>query len=202
MKNKSKAHAEGGQVYTQDKPGSQDGNPGQHVLGTYKERLLMALKKKPASQNKAVPGVSRRGFIRAWASAAGPWKCSNRGRNPSRRSRSARVAGPGAVPITLQINGKPYKLMLEPRVTLLDALRDHLDLTGAKRVCDRGNCGACTVIMAGKAVYACSVLAIEAQGKPIQTIEGLATRRAAASRIGGLRAQRRPAVRLLHAWAS
>jgi len=87
----------------------------------------------------------------------------------------ARVAGPGAVPITLQINGKPYKLMLEPRVTLLDALRDHLDFTGAKRVCDRGNCGACTVIMAGKAVYACSVLAIEAQGKPIQTIEGLAS---------------------------
>ena len=62
---------------------------------------------------------------------------------------------------------------MEPRVTLLDALRDHLDLTGAKRVCDRGTCGACTVIMDGKAVYACSMLAIDAQGKEIQTIEGL-----------------------------
>jgi xanthine dehydrogenase YagT iron-sulfur-binding subunit len=83
------------------------------------------------------------------------------------------MAGPGPVPITLQINGKPHKLMVEPRVTLLDALRDHLDMTGAKRVCDRASCGACTVIMEGKAVYGCSVLAIDAQNKPIETIEGL-----------------------------
>ncbi len=88
---------------------------------------------------------------------------------------SGGVVGPGAVPIVLTINGKPYKLSVEPRVTLLDALRDHLDMTGAKRACDRANCGACTVILAGKAVYACAVLAIDAQGKPIQTIEGLAT---------------------------
>jgi len=60
-------------------------------------------------------------------------------------------------------------------VTLLDALRDHPELTGAKKVCDRGNCGSCTVILDGKAVYACSVLAIEAQGKAVETIEGLAT---------------------------
>jgi len=77
------------------------------------------------------------------------------------------------VPITLQINGKPHTLKVEPRVTLLDALRDHLDLTGAKRVCDRGTCGACTVIMDGKAVYACTVLAIDAQGRKIETIESL-----------------------------
>jgi len=81
--------------------------------------------------------------------------------------------GPGEVQISLQINGKPVKLSVEPRVTLLDALRDRLDMTGAKRVCDRGVCGACTVIMDGKVVYACSVFAIEAQGKDIQTIEGL-----------------------------
>ena len=84
------------------------------------------------------------------------------------------VAGPAAVPITLTINGKPHKLTVEPRVTLLDALRNHLDMTGSKRVCDRGTCGACTVIMNGKAIYACSVLAIDAQGKQIQTIEGIA----------------------------
>jgi xanthine dehydrogenase YagT iron-sulfur-binding subunit len=58
-------------------------------------------------------------------------------------------------------------------VTLLDALRDHFNLTGAKRVCDRGECGACTVIMDGRAVYACQVLAIDAQGKQIATVESL-----------------------------
>ncbi len=84
------------------------------------------------------------------------------------------TVGPGAVPVTLTINGKPANLNLEPRVTLLDALRNRLDLTGAKRVCDRGTCGACTVILDGKTVYSCSVLAIDAQGKNIETIEGLA----------------------------
>jgi xanthine dehydrogenase YagT iron-sulfur-binding subunit len=66
------------------------------------------------------------------------------------------------------------KASLEPRVTLLDALRDTFDLTGAKRICDRAECGACTVMMDDRAVYACSVLAIEAQGKKITTIEALA----------------------------
>ena len=86
----------------------------------------------------------------------------------------AAVVGPGSVPITLQVNGKPHELSLEPRVTLLDTLRNNLDLTGAKRVCDRGVCGSCTVIMDGKPVYACNILAIEAQGHNITTIEGLA----------------------------
>ncbi len=85
----------------------------------------------------------------------------------------AKAVGPGPVPITLQVNGKPYQLTVEPRVTLLDALRDRLNLTGAKKVCDRGQCGACTVLLGGKAVYSCSVLAIDAQGNPIQTIESL-----------------------------
>jgi len=84
------------------------------------------------------------------------------------------TVGPGPVPITLNLNGKPVKLSVEPSVTLLDALRNYLDLTGAKRVCDRGTCGACTVMMGGKTVYACTVLAIDAQGKNIETIEGLA----------------------------
>ncbi|GBC78331.1 Putative xanthine dehydrogenase YagT iron-sulfur-binding subunit [bacterium HR08] len=84
-----------------------------------------------------------------------------------------KVFGPGKVPMTFTINGKSYQAELEPRVTLLDALRNEFDLTGAKRVCDRGTCGACTVLLEGKPVYACSVLAIEAQGKAITTVEGL-----------------------------
>ena len=83
------------------------------------------------------------------------------------------VHGPGPVPITLNVNGKPLKAQLEPRVTLLDALRDQFDLTGAKRVCDRAECGACTVLLDGKPIYACSLLAIDAQGHKITTIEGL-----------------------------
>ena len=81
--------------------------------------------------------------------------------------------GPGPVPITLTINGKKHQLTVEPRVTLLDAMRDRLDHTGLKRVCDRGSCGACTAIVDGRTAYTCSMLAIEAQGKDIRTVEGL-----------------------------
>jgi xanthine dehydrogenase YagT iron-sulfur-binding subunit len=83
------------------------------------------------------------------------------------------VYGPGKVPMSFTVNDVSYKASLEPRVTLLDALRDQFELTGAKRVCDRAECGACTVLMDGKPVYSCSVLAIEAQRKPITTVEGL-----------------------------
>jgi len=83
------------------------------------------------------------------------------------------VYGPGKTAVELSVNGKKHKLELEPRVTLLDALRDRLDITGAKRVCDRGECGACTVLLDNKPVYACAVLAIEAQGKEITTVESL-----------------------------
>lgn len=89
------------------------------------------------------------------------------------QSQAAKVAGPGKTPITLQVNGKRHDLNVEPRVTLLDALRDHLGYTGAKKVCDRGACGSCTVLVAGKPVYACNILAIEAQDQDIRTIEGL-----------------------------
>lgn len=86
-----------------------------------------------------------------------------------------KLYGPGKTPIALTVNGKRYQAEVEPRVTLLEALRHDFELTGAKRVCDRATCGACTVIMNGDPVYACSVLAIEAQGKPITTVEGLAS---------------------------
>jgi xanthine dehydrogenase YagT iron-sulfur-binding subunit len=79
--------------------------------------------------------------------------------------------GPGDVPIELNINGTVKKLSVEPRVTLLDAMRNRLDITGVKRVCDRGTCGACTVMADGRPIYACSHLAIEMQGRAIRTVE-------------------------------
>lgn len=82
--------------------------------------------------------------------------------------------GPDETQITLRLNGKPTQLSVEPRVTLLDALRNRLGMTGVKRVCDRASCGACTMIINGKVMYGCTVLAIDAQGKDIQTIEGIA----------------------------
>ena len=85
------------------------------------------------------------------------------------------IVGPGDVPITLTVNGKRLDLRIEPRVTLLDAIRNRADLTGNKRVCDRGACGACTMIVDGRTVYSCSTLAIEVQGKQIRTVDGLAS---------------------------
>ena len=76
--------------------------------------------------------------------------------------------------VTLQVNGGTHVLVLEPRRTLLDALRNDLTLTGAKKVCDMGNCGACTVLLDGEAIYACLRLAVDCEGHHITTIEGLA----------------------------
>ena len=81
--------------------------------------------------------------------------------------------GPAAVRISLNVNGRDLPTTIEPRVTLLDALRNYLDVTGCKRVCDRATCGACTVMLDGKVVYSCTTLAIEAQGKAIRTAESL-----------------------------
>ncbi len=89
------------------------------------------------------------------------------------RSTPAAV-GPGDVPVRLNVNGRQIDLMIEPRVTLLDALRTRANLTGNKRGCDRGACGACTMIVDGRAVYSCSTLAIEVQGKQIRNVDGLA----------------------------
>jgi xanthine dehydrogenase YagT iron-sulfur-binding subunit len=89
--------------------------------------------------------------------------------------KEVKVFGPGKAPITLNVNGRKLTAEVEPRATLLDTLRDNFELTGAKRVCDRGTCGACTVLLDGKAVYACTMLAIDAQNHQITTIEGLAT---------------------------
>jgi xanthine dehydrogenase YagT iron-sulfur-binding subunit len=82
--------------------------------------------------------------------------------------------GPQPVTMTLNVNGRAHTLALEPRVTLLDALRERLDLTGTKKGCDQGTCGACTVLVDGKRVNACFTLAIMTQGRAVTTIEGLA----------------------------
>ena len=76
--------------------------------------------------------------------------------------------------ITLTVNGEPYEALVKPNSTLLDVLRDQLELTGSKRGCDAGDCGSCTVIMDGRPVNACLVLALKAEGREITTIEGLA----------------------------
>jgi xanthine dehydrogenase YagT iron-sulfur-binding subunit len=131
------------------------------------------MKNDDAPKPETASGVSRRDFMKISAVTAslplvlGPKVVHAAGEDVP-------VLGPGKVPVTLNVNGKKLQAELEPRVTLLDALRGQFDLTGAKRVCDRGSCGACTVLMDGKTVYACSVLAIDAQNAKITTIEALA----------------------------
>jgi xanthine dehydrogenase YagT iron-sulfur-binding subunit len=125
-----------------------------------------------ATDDTSGVNVSRRMFLKsvgATGVAAGVLAPADAGA----QSAAAAAMGPGEVPIALTINGKPHQLKVEPRVTLLDVLRNRLDMTGLKRVCDRGSCGACTAIVDGRTIYSCSMLAIEAQGKEIRTIEGL-----------------------------
>ena len=85
-----------------------------------------------------------------------------------------KVYGPGPLALTLHLNGRAVPVEVEPHVTLLDVLRHHLPYTGAKEGCGRASCGACTVLLDGKPVYACMTLAIEAQDAEIATVEGLA----------------------------
>ena len=118
--------------------------------------------------------VSRRDFLKT----AGVVSAVTAATSPAEAEAQAgavNAVGPGNVPVRLIVNGKRLDLMIEPRVTLLDALRTRADLTGNKRGCDRGACGACTMIVDGRAVYACSTLAIDVQGKEIRNVDGLAT---------------------------
>jgi xanthine dehydrogenase YagT iron-sulfur-binding subunit len=89
-----------------------------------------------------------------------------------------RGGNPGTVPevvVTMRVNGAPVRFQVDVRVTLLDALRDHLGLTGTKKGCDQGACGACTVLADGKRVLSCLTLAAQCEGRQVTTIEGLAT---------------------------
>lgn len=128
--------------------------------------------KTPEEPKEERSGVSRRDFLKISTIAAAAPVVSGP-KMVLAAGEQVPVHGPGKVPMTFNVNGKTYKASLEPRVTLLDALRDSLDITGAKRVCDKAECGACTVLLDDKPVYACSMLAIEGQGKKITTVEAL-----------------------------
>ena len=110
-------------------------------------------------------GPSRRGLIGAATFAASSAVSVAQG--------AAETAVSGAVPMRLNINGKDRDAILDVRTCLLDALRDHLDLTGSKKGCDQGQCGACTVLVDGHRALGCLTLAVAAQGRRITTIEGL-----------------------------
>ena len=122
-------------------------------------------------------GISRRTFIKGVGGGlAGTVAVSSTlaaSRAEQVGPQGSKVLGPGKVSIALTVNGKKHVLDVEPRTTLLDALRDHLGYTGTKRVCNRGECGACTVILDGQAVLACSIFAVDADGAKVETIEGL-----------------------------
>jgi xanthine dehydrogenase YagT iron-sulfur-binding subunit len=123
-------------------------------------------------------GVSRRGFLAgAGLTTAGAAIVESGARQAGAAEQSAtasRVAGPGAVAMALQVNGQPYRFTADLRTTLLDALREKIGLTGSKKGCDHGQCGACTVHIDGRRVLSCLMLAASAQGKQVTTVEGLA----------------------------
>jgi len=131
---------------------------------------------KPEDSSKDSSRLSRRKFLRAVGlGGTAPGQDALAPAALTSEPSAAATLGPGAVPIKLRINGKDYRLDVEPRVTLLDAMRDHLGLTGTKRACNHGECGACTVLVDGRPIYACTMLALAAQGKEIATIEALAS---------------------------
>ncbi|MBN9414127.1 aldehyde dehydrogenase iron-sulfur subunit [bacterium SCN 62-11] len=116
---------------------------------------------------------TRRNFLSTGAAVTGalvatPWT------NPAAMPAPAKEAAP-SLPVHLVVNGKEQKLSLDPRTTLLDALREHMHLTGTKKGCDHGQCGACTVLVNGRRINSCLTLAVMHEGDKVTTIEGLGT---------------------------
>ena len=131
----------------------------------------------PIPPGSDASAFSRRAFLKGASIAAvgGVAAAESPAAAPSNRRRAggSTIYAAGRHELTLTVNGEDRKVSVETRTTLLDALRDSLDLTGTKRVCDRGACGACTVSLDGEPVNACLILAFDAVGKPIETIEGV-----------------------------
>jgi xanthine dehydrogenase YagT iron-sulfur-binding subunit len=119
------------------------------------------------------PEISRRGFLKA-ATAVGAGVVAGLPQVARAQTAAAAAASmPVTLPVTLSINGQTHQLTVDTRTTLLDLLRENLELTGSKKGCDHGQCGACTVLMNGHRVNSCLTLAAAAQGAEITTIEGL-----------------------------
>lgn len=128
----------------------------------------------------AAPGITRRGFLKGAGITAAGTALLEGVQVLSREAAAAvtpgmREYGPGAAAVTLRINGKDHALQIEPRTTLAEALRMHLGLTGTKIVCDRGSCSGCTVLLDRTPVNSCSLLAMDAVGHNVTTIEGIST---------------------------
>ena len=124
--------------------------------------------------NVSAHAVSRRAFLRGLGTAAVTAAATSTAAVAAEMEKAGgeAVVGPGEVPLEFVLNGQRVRTAAEPRETLLDVLRVRFGLTGAKEGCDRGTCGACTVLLDGQPVYACMRLALETAGASIETIEG------------------------------
>ena len=156
-----------------------------------------------SAKQPPTPRVTRRFFLSSLGAAglaatAPPLLAATAVSEPAVAEQAESAAAAGAVPVTLKVNGKSYTLRLDPRTTLLDCLRENLNMPGTKKGCDHGQCGACTVHVNGQRVNSCLSFAVMHSADEITTIEGIGQPGTSSSHAGSLRGARRLPVRLLH----